>query len=187
MGVIFRGQLPWGNHSGIIVWGANFRGVILLGVFQGSQQFCILLFLEFSLNFLCFQVLLPWVHMKKGYIFLWLLVGVLTKKMLSNELFWTRIFNKRKTKFILSTKCYMSNMNKLWTKHNYSINKLKRPVNIFPEISLTAFIFQEISLSFPGFPWFFNFSWFFPHFPGFPWFFNFSWFFPDFPGFPWVL
>ena len=43
-------------------------------------------------------------------------------------------------------------MTKLWPKHCHNINKVKRSVKNFPEISMSALIFQEISLSFPGFP-----------------------------------
>ena len=59
---------------------------------------------------------------------------------------------------------------KLWTTQFYSISKLNGGLKIFPDFFLDVMIFR-ISLSFPGFPWFFKFS-------------NFS---PDFPGFPWVL
>ena len=45
-------------------------------------------------------------------------------------------------------------MTKLWTRHCYSIIKLKN-VKMFPGFSLSASIFQETSLNFPGFPWFF--------------------------------
>ena len=58
-------------------------------------------------------------------------------------------------------------MTKLWTSYCYSIKKVKRSVKIFPDFPLSALTFQEISLSFPGFPCFFNFSIFSPDFPGF--------------------
>ena len=48
-------------------------------------------------------------------------------------------------------------MSKLWTTQCYSIHKLNRSLRIFPEFPLSAMIFQEISLSFPGLPRFFKF------------------------------
>ena len=60
--------------------------------------------------------------------------------------------------------CISVNMTKLWTKYCCSIKKLK----IFAEFSQSLLIFPEISLSFPSFPQFFNFSIFSSDFPGFP-------------------
>ena len=47
-------------------------------------------------------------------------------------------------------------MTKLGSTKCYSINNLNRSLKIFPEFSLSAMIFREISLSFPGFPRFFK-------------------------------
>ena len=56
---------------------------------------------------------------------------------------------------------------KSWTTRCCSINKLNESLKIFPDFSLSAMIFQEISLRFPGFLRFFNFSKFSPDFPRF--------------------
>ena len=136
-----------------------------------SQQLRILLSPEFSLNFYCFDALFPWVQKEEVYISFWLLEGFLMKI----EIFEPE-FLKRKTKFSLTTKCHKTEYDQIWPNYEqnivilwYSINKLKRSVNMFPEFSLSALIFKEIFLSFPCFPWFFNFSRYFPDFLGFPW------------------
>ena len=53
-------------------------------------------------------------------------------------------------------------MNKLWTTQCHTIINLNVNLKIFPEFTLSAMIFQDIFLSFPGFPWLFKFSKFFP-------------------------
>ena len=60
-------------------------------------------------------------------------------------------------------------MTKLWTMRCLSIDKLSEVLKIFSEFSLSAMIFQEISLSFQGFPWFLRFYKIFPDFPWFLW------------------
>ena len=130
-------------------------------IHQCSQQFCILILPEFFSENVK--------HFKFQF-----------KKSLYQQLqcYMTTIFKNYDTNICVNSSYlfYDQNIN---ISHSirpnsdktqcYSIIKLNGSLKLFPEFSLIAMISQEISLSFPGFAWFFHFFKFFPNFPGFTW------------------